>query len=136
MSLKYNEIGKTGMKVARLAFGASSLGGVFHTINEKEAINAVFTAVDNGLNFIDVSPYYGDFSGFPPAFITCESHETLFADSAALDGLLEKAGVSVKTVQLDGSFHAYAALGERTPETKKILDEWWGHLYFVKNIRT
>ena len=43
MSLKYNEIGKTGMKVARLAFGASSLGGVFHDINEKEAINAVFT---------------------------------------------------------------------------------------------
>ena len=37
MSLKYNEIGKTGMKVARLAFGASSLGGVFHTINETEA---------------------------------------------------------------------------------------------------
>lgn len=71
----------------------------------------------------DVSPYYGDFSGFPPAFITCESHETLFADSAALDGLLEKAGVSVKTIQLDGAFHAYAALGERTPETKKILDE-------------
>ena len=35
MSLKYNEIGKTGMKVARLAFGASSLGGVFHEINEK-----------------------------------------------------------------------------------------------------
>ena len=61
MSLKYNEIGKTGMKVARLAFGASSLGGVFHDINEKEAINAVFTAVDNGLNFIDVSPYYGHY---------------------------------------------------------------------------
>lgn len=71
----------------------------------------------------DVSPCYGDFSGFPPAFITCESHETLFADSAALDKLLEKAGVPVKTVQLDGSFHAYAALGERTPETKKILNE-------------
>ena len=32
--LKNNEIGKTGMKVARLAFGASSLGGVFHEINE------------------------------------------------------------------------------------------------------
>lgn len=61
MSLKCNEIGKTGMNVARLAFGASSLGGVFHDINEKEAINAVFTAVDNGLNFIDVSPYYGHY---------------------------------------------------------------------------
>ena len=59
--LKFNEIGKTGMKVARLAFGASSLGGVFHDIDEKKAIEAVFTAVDNGLNFIDVSPYYGHY---------------------------------------------------------------------------
>ena len=55
----YNEIGKTGMKVANLAFGASSLGGVFRSIREDEGIRAVHTAVDNGINFIDVSPYYG-----------------------------------------------------------------------------
>jgi aryl-alcohol dehydrogenase-like predicted oxidoreductase len=55
----YNEIGKTGMKVSNLGFGASSLGGVFHSIREEEGIEAVHTAVDNGINFIDVSPYYG-----------------------------------------------------------------------------
>ena len=59
--MQYNEIGKTGMKVANLAFGASSLGGVFHDIKEQEAIEAVYTAVDGGLNFIDVSPYYGHY---------------------------------------------------------------------------
>ena len=32
--MKYYEIGKTGMKVSALSFGASSLGGVFHEINE------------------------------------------------------------------------------------------------------
>ena len=47
------------MTVSNLGFGASSLGGVFHSIKETEAIEAVFTAVDNGINFIDVSPYYG-----------------------------------------------------------------------------
>lgn len=47
------------MKLSILGFGASSLGGVFHSINEKEGIKAVHTAVDNGINFIDVSPYYG-----------------------------------------------------------------------------
>ena len=47
------------MKVSSLSFGASSLGGVFHSIKEEEAIDAVYTAVDNGINFIDVSPYYG-----------------------------------------------------------------------------
>lgn len=55
----YNEIGKTGMRVANLAFGASSLGGVFHNINEADGIRAVHTALDHGINFIDVSPYYG-----------------------------------------------------------------------------
>ena len=57
--MQYNEIGKTGMKVSNLGFGASSLGGVFHGIREDEAIQAVHTAVDGGINFIDVSPYYG-----------------------------------------------------------------------------
>ena len=55
----YNEIGETGMRVSTLGFGASSLGGVFHSIREEEGIRAVHTAVDNGINFIDVSPYYG-----------------------------------------------------------------------------
>lgn len=55
----YNEIGKTGMQVSNLSLGASSLGGVFHSIREEEGIRAVHVAVDNGINFIDVSPYYG-----------------------------------------------------------------------------
>ena len=59
--MKKNEIGKTGMKVSNLSFGASSLGGVFHDIREAEGIKAVFTAVENGMNFIDVSPYYGHY---------------------------------------------------------------------------
>ncbi len=57
--MKYHEIGKTGMKVSSLGFGASSLGGVFHDLKEKQGIEAVFTAVESGINFIDVSPYYG-----------------------------------------------------------------------------
>ena len=55
----YNEIGKTGMRVSNIAFGASSLGGVFHRVREEEAIRAVHAAIDGGMNFIDVSPYYG-----------------------------------------------------------------------------
>lgn len=49
------------MKVSALSFGASSLGGVFHQIKEEEAIEAVFAAIDGGMNFIDVSPYYGHY---------------------------------------------------------------------------
>lgn len=59
--MKYRGIGKTGMKVSKLSFGASSLGGVFHSLKEEDGIIAVHTAVDNGINFIDVSPYYGHY---------------------------------------------------------------------------
>lgn len=59
--MKYHAIGKTGMTVSELSFGASSLGGVFHPINESHAIEAVYAAIDGGMNFIDVSPYYGHF---------------------------------------------------------------------------
>ncbi len=59
--MKYNEIGKTGMCVSNLSFGASSLGGVFHDTTEARSIEAVFTAVEKGINFIDVSPYYGHY---------------------------------------------------------------------------
>lgn len=59
--MEYRDLGKTGLRVPVLSFGASSLGGVFHSIKESDALKAVFTAVENGLNFIDVSPYYGHY---------------------------------------------------------------------------
>jgi len=55
----YRDLGKTGMKVSVIGFGASSLGGVFHDFEEAKGIEAVFAAIDAGVNFIDVSPYYG-----------------------------------------------------------------------------
>lgn len=59
--MKYYACGNTGMELSQLSFGASSLGGVFHAIREADAIKAVFTAIENGMNFIDVSPYYGHY---------------------------------------------------------------------------
>lgn len=57
--MEYREIGKTDMRVSNISLGASSLGGVFHSLREEAGIEAVCTAVDNGINFLDVSPYYG-----------------------------------------------------------------------------
>jgi L-galactose dehydrogenase len=57
--LQFRPLGKTGLKVSVLSFGASSLGGVFRDIDENEAIRAVHLSIDRGINFIDVSPFYG-----------------------------------------------------------------------------
>jgi len=57
--LEYRTLGKTGLKVSALSFGASSLGSVFKPVDEGTAIRTVHTALDLGINFIDVSPFYG-----------------------------------------------------------------------------
>lgn len=57
--MEYRPLGSTGLKVSALAYGASSLGGVFRSIEESAGIAAVRTALDLGINLIDVSPYYG-----------------------------------------------------------------------------
>jgi len=57
--MKYRVLGKTGWKVSVLGFGAAPLGKTHGDFNEKDGIRAVHTAIDLGVNFIDVAPYYG-----------------------------------------------------------------------------
>ncbi len=57
--MQYNPLGKTGLNVSRLSFGASALGSVFRPVDESEAIKAVHTALDCGINYFDVAPAYG-----------------------------------------------------------------------------
>ena len=52
-------LGRTGLQVSTLSFGASSLGGVFHAVHNTDAIRAVHTALDLGINYFDVAPAYG-----------------------------------------------------------------------------
>jgi aryl-alcohol dehydrogenase-like predicted oxidoreductase len=57
--LEYRTLGRTGLKVSALSFGASSLGGVFKPVEESVAVRTVRRALELGINFIDVSPFYG-----------------------------------------------------------------------------
>ncbi|HVS72071.1 MAG TPA: aldo/keto reductase [Phycisphaerae bacterium] len=57
--MRYRALGKTGMEVSVLSYGASPLGSVFRDVVESEGIRTVHTALELGINFIDVSPYYG-----------------------------------------------------------------------------
>lgn len=59
--MRYTALGKTGMSLSHLGFGASSLGSVFRPTNLNDSIKAVETAIEGGINFIDVSPYYGHY---------------------------------------------------------------------------
>jgi len=57
--MKYRELGKTGWKISVLALGASSIGGAFGRVSEKDGLRTVRTALDLGINFVDVSPGFG-----------------------------------------------------------------------------
>ena len=57
--MQYRPLGQTGLNVSVLSFGASSLGGAFRDVTEAEGVRTVHETLDLGVNFIDVSPYYG-----------------------------------------------------------------------------
>jgi aryl-alcohol dehydrogenase-like predicted oxidoreductase len=52
-------LGRTGLNLTVLSYGASSLGAEFRHVEMAEALRSVHVAIDNGMNFIDTSPYYG-----------------------------------------------------------------------------
>jgi L-galactose dehydrogenase len=57
--MRYRKLGLTELDVSLLGFGASPLGDVFSPTNPEEGERAVHHALDRGVNFFDVSPYYG-----------------------------------------------------------------------------
>jgi len=52
-------LGATGLQLSPLGFGASPLGNEFGPVTDAESIRAVHEAIERGINFFDVSPYYG-----------------------------------------------------------------------------
>jgi L-galactose dehydrogenase len=52
-------LGKTGLLLSTIGYGAAPLGGAYGTIDEEEGIRSVHLALDKGINYFDTSPYYG-----------------------------------------------------------------------------
>ncbi len=57
--MHHRPLGKTGLSLPILSFGASSLGQEFRPVDLNEALRSVHTELDCGMTFIDTSPYYG-----------------------------------------------------------------------------
>jgi len=57
--MEHRTLGKTAMSVSILGYGASPLGNEFGETDAEEGIRAVHCAIDLGINYFDVSPYYG-----------------------------------------------------------------------------
>lgn len=58
--MKYRKFGKTGMEVSEIGFGAWAIGGSWGDQKKSDSLEALNTALDNGVNFIDTAAGYGD----------------------------------------------------------------------------
>ena len=57
--MQHRTLGHTGLQVSIVGYGASPLGNEFSTIDPAEGVRSVRRAIDLGINYFDVSPYYG-----------------------------------------------------------------------------
>lgn len=57
--MEYRELGATGIALSAVGFGCAPLGNVYGEIDDGMARRAVYAAIDAGVGFFDVSPYYG-----------------------------------------------------------------------------
>lgn len=57
--MRFARLGKTALRVSAVGFGAATLGEEYGAVDPAEGRRAVDCAIDHGINFFDVSPYYG-----------------------------------------------------------------------------
>lgn len=58
--MNYRRFGRTGWDVSEIGFGAWAIGGAWGDVSENDAVAALNTAIDKGVNFIDTADVYGD----------------------------------------------------------------------------
>lgn len=57
--MELRPLGNTGLHVSALGFGGAALGNEYGGIDDGEGERAVLAALEAGINFFDVAPYYG-----------------------------------------------------------------------------
>lgn len=58
--MKYRKFGKTGFEVSEVGFGAWAIGGSWGKQDDRDSLEALETAIEKGVNFIDTAAGYGD----------------------------------------------------------------------------
>jgi hypothetical protein len=58
--MQHRPLGRTGMTVSPISFGAWAIGGSWGPVDDEKSMAALHAAVDAGTNFIDTADVYGD----------------------------------------------------------------------------
>jgi len=57
--MNYRLLGKTGMKVSEISFGAWAIGSSWGPVDDRQSLAALHRAADLGVNFFDTADVYG-----------------------------------------------------------------------------
>ena len=119
--MKKRTLGKTGLSVSEIGFGAWAIGGSgWGKQSEKDSLQALHMAIDNGVNFIDTAAGYGE-----------GKSERVIAE--ALKDRKEEIIVATNTPPLEGPWppSPYCKVEDRYPEKylRKNIEE---RLKFLK----
>lgn len=58
--MNYRPFGRTGWQVSEISFGAWAIGGSWGEVADSDALAALHTSIDQGINLIDTADVYGD----------------------------------------------------------------------------
>jgi acetyl esterase/lipase len=70
-----------------------------------------------------LSPIYGDFSGFPPAILTSGTRDLFLSLTVLTHRKLRRAGVEAELQVFEGASHAQYYINPLTPESKEAFTE-------------
>ena len=59
-AMQYRALGRTGLNVSAVSFGAWAIGGTWGPVNDEDSLKALHRALDLGVNFFDTADVYGD----------------------------------------------------------------------------
>jgi len=78
---------------------------------------------DNPADTPYISPYYGEYSGFPPMLMQVGGDEFLLNDTIKVAQKAKEAGVTVQQTTYPGMFHVFQMLFPELPEANKAWEE-------------
>lgn len=58
--MKYRQLGNTDLRISELSFGTWGIGGDWGTVSDEISLEALHTAIEQGVNFFDTADVYGN----------------------------------------------------------------------------
>ncbi len=110
---------------------AADLVDIMENINPKDMLVNEKLASASNKAYIDdmdpsqpgISPYYGDFNGFPSLILTCDADETFRRDCELVYNQCRESDIDVQLFVFTNTYHAFASTTlENAPESRMLLD--------------